>query len=212
MRSKPLKEAYGSEDRRRRDALPPLPTPDGLQPPTRADRNQLQALRRRAKALGVPTSYGHERGLVRVREPQALAFAGYDIYQRPQWLAPRAAKAWQQLRHAAARGQVELQLVSAFRSVDYQVGLIERKIARGQDMAQILAVSAAPGYSEHHSGRALDLTTPGYAVLEEEFEQSPAFRWLVHNAKDFGFRLSFPRGNPHGIAYEPWHWCWHARR
>lgn len=186
--------------------------PAGLQAPQRADRSQLQALRQRAQELGIPAGYGRARTLSRVPEPRALAFAGYDIYERPQWLAPRAAMAWQQLRHAAARGQIELQLVSAFRSVEYQVGLIERKIARGQTLEQILAVSAAPGYSEHHSGRALDLTTPGYAVLEEEFELSPAFRWLVHNANNFGFRLSFPRHNPHGIAYEPWHWCWHARR
>lgn len=196
----------------RRPALPALPPPQGVQAPPRADRAQLQALRRRTRDLGISADYGRDRSLARVREPQTLAFAGYDIYERPQWLAPRAAQAWQQLRHAAARGQIELQLVSAFRSVEYQVGLIERKIARGQSLEQILAVSAAPGYSEHHSGRALDLTTPGYAVLEEEFEQSPAFRWLVHNANNFGFRLSFPRGNAHGIAYEPWHWCWHARR
>ncbi len=109
---------------------------------------------------------------------------------------------------SAALGQIELQLVSAFRSIEYQVGIIERKLARGQDMAQILAVSAAPGYSEHHTGRAIDLTTPGFAALEEEFEQSPAFRWLVKNATEFGFSLSFPRGNRHGITYEPWHWCW----
>ena len=77
-------------------------------------------------------------------------------------------------------------------------------------MAQILRVSAAPGYSEHHSGRALDITTPGYAALEEEFELSPAFAWLKKHAKTFRFRLSYPRRNTHGIAYEPWHWCWHA--
>ena len=27
---------------------------------------------------------------------------------------------------------------------------------------------------------------------------------------EFGFHLSYPRDNPHGIAYEPWHWCWRA--
>ena len=32
--------------------------------------------------------------------------------------------------------------------------------------------------------------------------------WLVANAVRFGFALSYPRDNPHGIAYEPWHWCW----
>ena len=62
------------------------------------------------------------------------------------------------------------------------------------------------------SGRAVDLTTPGYAPVEEEFERSPAFAWLKRHASRFGFRLSYPRRNRHGIAYEPWHWCWHARR
>lgn len=191
---------------------PPPALPEGLQAPSRADAAQLQALRRRARALNIPADYGRSRQLARVDEPRALVFAGYDIHARPQWLAPRAARAWLQLRRAAAQEQVELQLVSAFRSVDYQLGLIERKLARGEDLAQILAVSAAPGYSEHHSGRAVDITTPGFAALESEFEQSPAFRWLVHNAANFGFSLSFPRDNPHRIAYEPWHWCWHGRR
>jgi D-alanyl-D-alanine carboxypeptidase len=31
----------------------------------------------------------------------------------------------------------------------------------------------------------------------------------VH-AGDHGFRMSYPRGNPHGISYEPWHWRWHG--
>ena len=32
------------------------------------------------------------------------------------------------------------------------------------------------------------------------------------NAGAHGFRLSYPRDNPHGIVYEPWHWCWHPPR
>lgn len=182
--------------------------PDGVIPPATADREQRKRLLARAREIGVPADYGRERRLRQIAEPRALRFVGFDIHERPQWLASRAAAAWLRMRQAAAAGQVELQLVSAFRSVEYQAGLIERKIARGLDMAQILAVSAAPGYSEHHSGRAVDITTPGFAALEEEFEQSPAFRWLAHHAAAFGFALSFPRGNPHRIAYEPWHWCW----
>ena len=119
------------------------------------------------------------------------------------------AAAWQRMQHAAASDGIELQVVSAWRSVDYQCGIVERKLARGQRIDQILAVSAAPGYSEHHSGRALDLTTPGFEPLEEEFENSLAFAWLCRNAAHFRFALSYPRDNPHGIAYEPWHWCWH---
>ncbi len=75
-------------------------------------------------------------------------------------------------------------------------------------MREILSVSAAPGYSEHHTGRAVDLTTPGTRPLEEDFEATPAFEWLTGTAEDFGFRMSYPRNNRHGIAYEPWHWMW----
>jgi D-alanyl-D-alanine carboxypeptidase len=57
----------------------------------------------------------------------------------------------------------------------------------------------------------VDFTAPGFDALEETFERSPAFAWLQRNASRFGFALSYPRGNRHGIAYEPWHWCWRAR-
>jgi D-alanyl-D-alanine carboxypeptidase len=114
------------------------------------------------------------------------------------------------MKDAAAAGGIELQAVSAFRSVEYQAGIISRKLDAGQSMAQILKVSAAPGYSEHHSGRALDISTPGFEPLEEAFENSPAFEWLQESAGDYGFALSFPRNNQHGLAYEPWHWCWIA--
>ena len=43
---------------------------------------------------------------------------------------------------------------------------------------------------------------------EERFARTPEFRWLKKQAGRFGFQLSYPRNNPHGIAYEPWHWCW----
>ena len=163
-----------------------------------------------ARALGVPRNYGIERGLRRVREPREFASIGLDTQGREQFLAPRAARAWARMRDAAARDRVELQIVSAFRSIDYQLGIIRRKRERGESIEAILRVSAAPGYSEHHSGRALDITTPGLAPLEEEFERSAAFHWLRKNAQLYKFSLSYPRGNPHGIAYEPWHWCWHA--
>ena len=160
--------------------------------------------------LGVPRDHGKTRKLRRVREPRQLVGIGSDIHGRLQWLAPRAARAWLRLVAAAARDGVILQVVSAFRSSEYQLGIVRRKLERGQTIEEILRVSAAPGFSEHHSGRAVDLTTPGFRALEEEFEQSDAFAWLRRHARRFGFRLSYPRRNVHGITYEPWHWCWHA--
>ena len=167
-------------------------------------------LTKRLESYGIPRDYGHQHALRRVIQPQRLVSIGRDIHDREQQLAMPAARAWLRMHEAAASDAIILQLVSAFRSIEYQCGIIERKLQRGQCIEDILAVSAAPGYSEHHSGRAVDLTTPGSPALEEAFEDSQAFDWLFENAGRFRFHLSYPRSNRHGIAYEPWHWCWKA--
>jgi len=168
--------------------------------------------RRRISALlgdlGIPPDYADHCGLPLQQEAVELCSIGPDIHNREQRLTPEAAAAWQAMRNAAAAEAVELQVVSAFRSVAYQADILRRKLEEGQRLDEILRVSAAPGYSEHHSGRALDLTTPGYPALEPAFEQSEAFAWLAAHARRFGFSLSYPRDNPFGIAYEPWHWAW----
>ena len=156
--------------------------------------------------LGLPAAYGRTHRLRLQPEPSQLASIGPDVFGREQFLTPPAASALLSMISAAAADGIELQVVSAFRSVDYQAGLLRNKLEKGQSMEQVLRVSAAPGYSEHHSGRAVDLTTPDFPVLEESFADSTAFAWLSQHADAFGFRLSFPRGNRHGVAYEPWHW------
>jgi D-alanyl-D-alanine carboxypeptidase len=159
--------------------------------------------------LGIPRDYAHVRGMADVREPQQLtAVGGRDALGYALRLMPEAARAWTRMRAAAARDGIDLRAVSTFRSVEVQLAIVRAKLARGQTIEAILRVSAAPGYSEHHSGRAIDITTPGYAPTEEEFERSPAFAWLTQNAEFHGFRMSYPRGNRHAIAYEPWHWYW----
>lgn len=181
-------------------------------PPRRCrDDAERQALMERAFALGIPRDYGRTRHLPMQREPMRLVSIGNDVHGREQWLQPRAARALAALLVDATRGGIALQIVSAFRSIEYQLGIIERKLARGQSIDEILRVSAAPGHSEHHSGRCVDFTTPGFTALEDDFERSSAFAWLTSNAIRYGFTLSYPRGNRHGIAYEPWHWCWNAR-
>ena len=166
----------------------------------------LHALQERLHALGLDDAYGTRTGLALVAEPAALAFAGRDRYRRPLWLTRAAARGWQALRAAAAHDGIVLEAISGYRSHDYQLGIFERKLDRGQTVDQILTVNAAPGYSEHHSGRALDIGTPGEPPAEESFEQTPAFAWLTRHAGDFGFVMSYPRDNAFGIIYEPWHW------
>lgn len=170
----------------------------------------LSRLEHRLHALGLDSDgYAQRTGLALVPEPDRLALAGRDRFGRPLWLTAPAARAWHQMRDAAAHDGVVLEAISGYRSHDYQLGIFERKRARGLDVGQILTVNAAPGFSEHHSGRALDIGTPGEPPAEETFERTAAFAWLTTHAAHFGFAMSYPRDNPHGIVYEPWHWCWH---
>jgi D-alanyl-D-alanine carboxypeptidase len=146
-----------------------------------------------------------------VREALELVSVGADIYGREQKLTPEAAAAWQSMKTAAEKDSQTLQLVSAFRSVDYQKQIIQRKRAAGQSWEQILRVSALPGYSEHHTGRTIDVTTPDCKPLTEDFDSTSAFAWLTLHAAAFGFIMTYPPGNPLGVAYEPWHWTFHPR-
>lgn len=131
----------------------------------------------------------------------------FEDEDRTFLLHPATAKAWKAMKVSAETDGIHLYLVSAFRSIERQTQIIEAKKAKGIPESEIYAASAPPGHSEHHTGRAIDINTCNSPALEEEFEDTPAFRWLTQNAAGFGFSLSYPRSNPYGIAYEPWHWC-----
>ncbi len=157
--------------------------------------------------LGIPASYGVDRDMPSFAEAKDLVSVGVDIYGRDRQLTPHAAGRWTELRDAAQQDGIALLLVSAFRSLEYQRQIFERKIRAGESLERILTVNAPPGYSEHHTGRAVDLTTAGCLPLAEEFEMTAAFAWLVRHAHRFGFAMTYPRENRFGVAYEPWHWA-----
>lgn len=156
--------------------------------------------------LGIPNDYGRVIDLPCFAEAEELVEVGQNLVGRMQSLTPEAARQWHAMVAAAGADDVVLMMVSGFRSVEYQAALIRKKLEAGQSVTEILKVNAAPGYSEHHSGRAVDIASPGSRPLTEEFESSAAFSWLQANAKDFGFSLTYPRNNRFGFIYEPWHW------
>lgn len=160
------------------------------------------------RELGIPAAYESEYGLVLQKEETVLIEIGNDIYGRAQRLAPAAADAWRAMKEHALKEGVVLNVVSAFRTVDKQTQIIQRKLDSGQSLSEILKVCAAPGYSEHHTGRALDLTSNGSEALSEAFDTTEAFHWLEKYAHLHSFTLSYPKRNKVGISYEPWHWAY----
>ncbi|MDP3071476.1 MAG: M15 family metallopeptidase [Opitutaceae bacterium] len=163
-------------------------------------------------ALGIPADYARTRGLPPHREARRLVSVGRaPDDDKPVRLTPRAAAAWRRMHAAATRDGVTLLPLSGFRSIARQTRLIRQKLSTGRSLASVLRFVAAPGFSEHHSGRAIDIGDPADTSVEASFARTPAYRWLRRHAGRFGFTLTYPRGNRCGIGYEPWHWCWSRR-
>lgn len=158
--------------------------------------------------LGIPFELLQSRHLTLFAEATELIDVAESDDGRIWQLIPAAAAAWQKMQRAAWQEGVDLQIASAYRASTRQVALIQRKLTAGVLIDDVLQVLAPPGCSEHHTGRAVDIFTPGGPVVTEEFENMPAFTWLNSHAAEFGFSLSFPRNNRYGYVYEPWHWCW----
>lgn len=120
-----------------------------------------------------------------------------------------AAKAYQEMEQDARASGVSLVPISTFRSVkDQEIIFFEIKAQRGQVATKRAEVSAPPGYSEHHTGYAIDIGDGARPStdLSVSFEETPAYQWLKDHAAFYSFELSFPKDNPQGVSYEPWHW------
>jgi D-alanyl-D-alanine carboxypeptidase len=124
-------------------------------------------------------------------------------------LRPAAAKSFLRMQAAAKKQGVSLVPLSGFRTVKEQEHLFFGvKAERNQETRKRAEVSAPPGYSEHHTGYAIDIgdgQTPATNV-SRSFEKTKAFQWLKKHAATYSFELSFPPNNPQGVNYEPWHW------
>ena len=101
-------------------------------------------------------------------------------------LAP-AAKAWEEMRAAAAAEGIDLRAIDMYRSYEAQAAGYQAFLS-GQKKANVLP----PGKSEHGNGLAVDVTN-GSLVGPGD----PEWHWLQENAHRFGW---YP------ISNESWHW------
>lgn len=139
-------------------------------------------------------------------------------------IQPNALKAWQEMKAAALNDGVELQMTSAYRSIEVQRALFLRRmkddfvytesVAAGYVdhlVEKLLTRAAPPGYSRHHTGYTIDLACDDIGL--DAFTTTPCFKWLsknnYENAKKFGWVPSYPDGaNLQGPEPEPWEYIW----
>ncbi len=126
-------------------------------------------------------------------------------------LDARIAPYYNKMYLAAKADGIILTPLSGYRSYDLQHTNFENKITKyiNQGYSRVKATQEAakiilpPGTSEHNAGLAMDIIS-----LEESFENTAAFKWLMNNAADYGFILRYPKNKESvtEIVYEPWHW------
>jgi zinc D-Ala-D-Ala carboxypeptidase len=153
---------------------------------------------------GLLGHFAYEEATLDSLEVIAIASDGYQIKLR----SPAAQKYKQMTDDAKADG-IGLTAISGFRTKEEQRQLFfEISRQRNQTPAERAKVSAPAGYSEHHTGYALDIgdSNAPSTNLSPSFDRTDGFKWLQQNASKYSFELSFPQNNPQGVMYEPWHW------
>ncbi|MBR0372922.1 MAG: M15 family metallopeptidase [Mogibacterium sp.] len=121
-----------------------------------------------------------------------------------------AYEAYLLLKAALEKEGVYVDLDSAYRSVAEQQQIVDDFTEKyGADYVKLYV--AVPGFSEHHTGLALDLylTVDGVDIVEnEDLVQYPEL-WAViqEKAPEYGFILRYLPGKVDitGYGYEPWH-------
>ena len=136
---------------------------------------------------------------------------------REYFLDVRAAGYLEKMLKAAENDGIDLYVVSAYRTIEYQQqnfdNSVQDRVDRGMSYddayADTLAEVALPGESEHNAGLALDIMVEEYQNMDDDgFEDTEAFAWLDKHAAEYGFILRYPKGKQEitGIIYEPWHY------
>ena len=133
----------------------------------------------------------------------------------------KAAQPLLDMIQSAKNDGISIWIVSAYRTNARQTANFNNSVNNhiSQGMGRVDAEEATarwiaiPGTSEHEAGLAVD-----FNLIEERFDQTREYRWLIENSADFGFILRYQKETEHitGIAYEPWHYRYvginHAKR
>lgn len=118
---------------------------------------------------------------------------------------------------AAKKDGVDLLVCYGYRTFAQSQALFDKQIARQKaahpSYTEEEAVEAAkawvapPGTSDHHTGLALDIVTPSNQVLDDNFADTDAAKWMAAHSWEYGFVIRFPKDKTDitGIAYESWH-------
>ena len=168
------------------------------------------------ETLGISTPYlgvpQNQPDLVKI-ENQPVTKNGKPFLIAAQYLPRKVHEQYESMMQAMEKelGR-RLYVESGYRSPAYQLYLFVFYLVQHRySVAETAQWNAFPGYSEHGypEKQAIDFISQDGVSGEEDpalFEKLVEYEWLVKHAAEYHFRLSYPRDNPMGIGFEPWHW------
>jgi len=125
---------------------------------------------------------------------------------KAKYLRSEAKDAFEQLCLDSIKNGTPVYGQSGYRSYETQNNLYENAVKTyGEENAS--KDTARPGYSEHQTGLAIDVSSTKYGNMLS-FEKTESFSWMLKNAHKYGFilRYSLDNEDTHGYIYEPWHY------
>ncbi len=153
------------------------------------------------KELSLPEDYIPDDLVV----PDVLFSISY--FDEKKQLRKSAANALEKLFEAAEKDSVILYGVSGYRSYQRQYDIFTSNILK-KGIEHTSKYSAKPGYSEHQTGLAIDVSAKSVNNrLDGSFADTEEGKWLAENAHLYGFIIRYPESKSAitGYAYEPWH-------
>jgi len=118
-----------------------------------------------------------------------------------------AAQALEAMAADAQKSGISIVMASGYRSYDTQIATYNGYV-RSYGQAAADTTSARPGFSEHQTGLAADLSAVGSGcTIADCFETTAPGQWLAANSWRFGYILRYPKGAQGitGYNFEPWH-------
>lgn len=104
-----------------------------------------------------------------------------------------------------ATGKDGVMVNAGYRTLEYQQELYDADLAKsGQDYSTLVAM---PGYSEHHTGLAVDFTVYENGKYDQSKISDGDYQWIYENCWKYGFINRYPKGKESitMIDNEPWH-------
>ena len=203
--------------KRNEGSLPVLSYEEFYLPLDDAERKFLKDLQALSpETLGIKTPFlgipQNTPDLVKI-ENQPVMKAGKPLPIGTQYL-PRKVYEQYELMMKAMEKELgrRLYVESGYRSPAYQLYLFVFYLVQHKySVRETAQWNAFPGYSEHGypDKQAIDFISQDGVSGEENpalFEKLAEYGWLVKHAAEYHFRLSYPKDNPIGIGFEPWHW------